>query len=100
MDIYSGAKSALQSLTGRSELYTPAVGIYYDDTSFFFANRGCGELRAIEEFNEEQAIRKIYQDRSLPGHRPDNSLGTEPCSYTTFSIMKCDQNAGVAGSLA
>jgi hypothetical protein len=73
VDIYSGAKSALQSLTGRPELYTPAVGIYCDDTSFFFANRWCGELRAIEEFNEEQAMRKIDQDRSLPGHRPDHS---------------------------
>jgi hypothetical protein len=73
VDIYSGAKSALRSLAGRPELYTPAVGIYCDDTQFFFANRWCGELRAIEEFNEEHALRKIDEDRSLPGRRPDRT---------------------------
>jgi hypothetical protein len=71
VDIYTGAKNALRSLTGRPELYTPGVSVYCDDTNFFFANRWCGELRAIEEFNDEQAMRKIDQDRSLPGHRPD-----------------------------
>jgi hypothetical protein len=69
VDIYSGAKSALRSLLGRPELYTPAVSIYCDDVSFFFANRWCGELLAIEEFNQENAMRKIDQDRSLPGSR-------------------------------
>jgi hypothetical protein len=70
VDIYSGAKSALKSLLGAPRLYTPAVSIYCDDVQFLFANRWCGELRAIEEFNEENALRKIDQDRSLPGHRP------------------------------
>jgi len=69
VDIYSGAKSALRALLGRPELYTPAVSIYCDDVSFFFANRWCGELRAIDEFNEENQFRKIDQDRSL-GSRP------------------------------
>jgi hypothetical protein len=71
VDIYSGSKSALRCLTGRPELCTPAVSIYLDDTQFFFANRWCGELRAIEEFNENNAMRKIDEDRSLPGHRPE-----------------------------
>jgi hypothetical protein len=71
VDIYTGSKSALRSLTGKPELCTPAVSIYLDDTQFFFANRWCGELRAIEEFNEQNAMRKIDEDRSLPGHRPD-----------------------------
>jgi hypothetical protein len=70
VDIYSGAKSALISLLGKPELYTPAVSIYCDDVRFFFANRWCGELRAIEEFNDENPMRKIDQDRSLPGYRP------------------------------
>jgi hypothetical protein len=70
VDSYSGAKSALMSLLGKPELYTPAVSIYCDDVRFFFANRWCGELRAIEEFNDENLMRKIDQDRSLPGHRP------------------------------
>ena len=70
VDIYSGAKSALASLLGKPVLYAPAVSIYCDDVSFFFANRWCGELLAIEEFNDENATRKIDHDRSLPGHRP------------------------------
>jgi hypothetical protein len=73
VDIYSGAKSAFRSLLGRPELYTPAVSVYCDDVSFFFANRWCGELLAIEEFNRENELRKIDQDRSLPGVRPSTS---------------------------
>ncbi len=71
VDVYSGAKSALRCLLGRPELYTPAVSIYCDDVQFFFANRWCGELRAIDEFNEENEKRKIDQDRSLPGRRAE-----------------------------
>ncbi len=73
VDIYSGAKSALRCLTARPELYTPGVSIYCDDIQFFFANRWCGELAAIEEYNAEQPMRKIDVDRSLPGHRPDRT---------------------------
>jgi hypothetical protein len=73
VDIYSGAKSALKSLLGKPELYAPAVSIYCDDVSFYFANRWCGELLAIEEFNDENAMRKIDHDRSLPGHRPSQN---------------------------
>jgi|SRR5580704_1072818 hypothetical protein len=72
VDIYSGTKSALRALTGRPELYTPAISMYFDDVRFFFANRWCGELRAIEEFNEENSMRKIDEDRSL-GHRPSRN---------------------------
>jgi hypothetical protein len=70
VDVYSGAKSALRCLLARPELYTPAVSIYCDDVQFFFANRWCGELRAMEEFNEENEMRKVDRDRSLPGRRP------------------------------
>lgn len=70
VDIYSGAKSALKCLNGSSDKYTPAVSMYFDDVSFFFANRWAGELAAIEEFNDENHRRKIDSDRSLPGHRP------------------------------
>jgi hypothetical protein len=75
VDIYSGAKSALRSLLGKPELYCPAVSIYCDDVQFFFANRWCGELRAIEEFNDENSMRKIDRDRSLPGQRPFRNEG-------------------------
>ncbi|HXN41410.1 MAG TPA: hypothetical protein VN918_06450 [Myxococcaceae bacterium] len=71
VDVYSGSKSALRCLLGRPELYTPAVSMYCDDVQFFFANRWCGELLAIDEFNEENEKRKIDQDRSLPGRRAE-----------------------------
>lgn len=73
VDIYTGAKSAFRSLLAKPELYTPAVSIYCDDVSFFFANRWCGELLAIDEFNAENAMRKIDHDHSLPGVRPSTS---------------------------
>jgi hypothetical protein len=71
VDVYSGSKSALRTLTGHPELCTPAVSLFFDDTQFFFANRWCGELLAIDEFNLENTMRKIDVDRSLPGHRAD-----------------------------
>jgi hypothetical protein len=71
VDIYSGAKSSLNSLLGRPEIYSPAISIYFDDVQFYFANRWCGELLAIEEFNAANERRKIDHDRSLPGHRPE-----------------------------
>lgn len=69
VDIYTATKSALRCLTGAPEAYLPAVSMYFDDTTFFFANRWAGELAAIEEFNAEQSLRKIDVDRSLPGAR-------------------------------
>ncbi|MCG2673217.1 hypothetical protein ACFPFP_40875 [Bradyrhizobium sp. GCM10023182] len=70
VDIYSATKSALKCLTGPTESYVPALSMYFDDINFFFANEWAGELAAIAEFNAENALRKIGQDRSLPGHRP------------------------------
>lgn len=83
VDIYTGSRSALRCLKGRPELYTPALSVYMDDTQFFFANRWCGELLAIDEFNETNAMRKIDEDRSLPGHRPD------PITYWYRSMFVC-----------
>jgi hypothetical protein len=70
VDIYSGSRSALRCLVGPPEAYCPAVSMYFDDVQFFFANRWCGELLSIDEFNRSNASRKIDEDRSLPGHRP------------------------------
>lgn len=65
VDIYSATCSALRCLDGPPELYLPAISTYFDDVTFFFANRWCGELRAIEEFNQEHELRKIDHDRGL-----------------------------------
>ena len=70
VDIYTATAYALRCLRGSADLYLPAISMYLDDTSFFFANDWAGELLAIREFNEASELRKIGQDRSLPGHRP------------------------------
>lgn len=70
VDIYTATKNALKCLLGNPELYNPAISIYFDDIGFFFANRWCGELAAIYEFNAENDLRKIDKDRSLPKLRP------------------------------
>ncbi len=71
VDVYSATRSALRCLLGPADRYTPAVSIYCDDVKFFFANRWCGELRAIDEFNEANDLRKIDSDRSLPGRHAE-----------------------------
>jgi hypothetical protein len=70
VDIYSGTKSALKVLDGSAGMYLPAISMYFDDVSFFFANKWAGELAAIEEFNAQYDMRKIDTDRSLQWHRP------------------------------
>lgn len=71
VDIYTPSKHALKCLQARPELYVPAVSVYLDDVSTFFSNRWCGELAAVDEFNVENALRKIDVDRTLPGSRTD-----------------------------
>lgn len=65
VDIYSATVSALRCFDGPSDRYLPAVSMYFDDVSFFFANRWAGELAAIAEFNDAHELRKIDIDRSL-----------------------------------
>jgi hypothetical protein len=69
VDIYTATRAALRCLDGKPEKYNPAVSMYFDDVTFFFANRWAGELAAIEEFNQEHELRKIGPDMSL-GRRP------------------------------
>ncbi len=77
VDVYSATVSALRGLGGQKECYLPAVSFYFDDTLFYFANERCGELAAIAEYNAATPDRPIFQDRSLPGWRPD-SLSFSP----------------------
>jgi hypothetical protein len=69
LDLYSSTVNALALMRGDPELYLPAVSMYFDDVAFYFANRWCGELAAIHEFNGLGGERKIDHDRSLPGPR-------------------------------
>jgi hypothetical protein len=70
VDIYSATSAALRCLTKQPDKYHPAISMYFDDVSFFFANAWAGELAAIAEFNRHHEFRKIDRDRSLPGRRP------------------------------
>jgi hypothetical protein len=81
VDIYTATKAALQCLASRPEKYNPAVSMYFDDVSFFFANQWAGELAAIAEFNENHKFRKIGRDCSLPGHRPIKADGWYSSMY-------------------
>lgn len=81
VDIYSATKSALTCLLSRPEKYNPAVSMYFDDVSFFFANDWAGELLAINEFNDAHELRKIGPDRSLPGHRHAKAATWYPAMY-------------------
>ncbi len=74
VDIYSATRAALHCLTGSPKKYVPAISMYFDDVSFFFANQWAGELAAINEFNEQHEMRKIDPDRSL-GKRPVKTNG-------------------------
>lgn len=75
VDIYSATIAALKCLEGPTQYYLPAVSMYFDDVGFFFANQWAGELLAINEFNQQNSMRKIDRDRSLPGLRPVRSEG-------------------------
>ena len=74
VDLYSATVSCLRILTGKPELYCPAVAVYLDDITTYFGNRWCGELAAVHDFNDAQELRKIDKDYTLPGHRPHKRL--------------------------
>ncbi|MCX7818543.1 MAG: hypothetical protein N2652_04940 [Kiritimatiellae bacterium] len=71
VDLYSSTVPALRVFEADDPaVYLPAVSVYLDDVAMFTANRWCGELAAIEEFNEAHDLRKFDLDRTLPGRRP------------------------------
>lgn len=86
VDIYSGTAAALRCLTSNPEKYNPGISMYFDDVSFFFANEWCGELAAIHEFNDANPMRKISQDRSLPGRREKKSEGWYSAMYVAHIL--------------
>jgi len=59
VDYYSSSVAALKVFDGASELYLPETLMYLDDISTEFHNPWQGEYLAVNEFNEEHAMRKI-----------------------------------------
>jgi hypothetical protein len=68
VDYYSSAKDALKLLTAADpEKYMPLTLLCLDDITDGFQNQWCGELLAIEEFNNSQQWRTIERVAS-PNH--------------------------------
>ena len=59
VDYYSSAKKALKILAADPRYYLPVVAIYFDDIEPSLASPWTGELLAINEFNEDERMRKI-----------------------------------------
>ena len=49
----------MRLLDGPPEVYLPTTLAYFDDVQLVAHNRWCGELLAIEEFNEAHEMRKL-----------------------------------------
>lgn len=69
VDYYSSATQALRIFEGAPELYLPWTCLYADDVVYPSNNRFCGELLAMDEFNNHHASRKIDRWRFLPAFR-------------------------------
>ncbi len=82
VDTYTSTNACFGILEHENpEVYPPAVPIYLDDIAIYFANRWAGELLSVDEFNERNPMRKIDEDRTLPGHRPIRSAPFYPAMH-------------------
>jgi len=69
VDYYSSSTHALRLFLGDAQCYLPTVAVYVDDVHERTHTRFAGELLAIDEFNDENELRKLDVDRSLPYSR-------------------------------
>jgi hypothetical protein len=69
VDYYWSTKDALRIFAGRPENYLPTTTVYLDDVTAEGTNPWCGELLAINEFNDENELRKICQFNFLRNNR-------------------------------
>jgi len=69
VDYFYSTEQSLEILTWKAERYLPAVPMYFDDVAYIDHNRFCGELLAIEDFNQMHQTRKIAPMNFLPKYR-------------------------------
>jgi hypothetical protein len=70
VDYYSSARDALLLLSDPDPTkYLPMTVVYLDDVMFENHNEWCGELLAVNEFNDAHSLRKIGPDRFLKTRR-------------------------------
>jgi hypothetical protein len=69
LDLYSSTKRAMSLFTASPETYLPAVPLYFDDMiNSLVYNPWCGEELAINEFNQENSLRKIARNDTFRIH--------------------------------
>jgi hypothetical protein len=59
VDYYSSAKESLEIFRAAPEKYLPLVPVYLDDIGDITVNPWVGEALAVNEFNDENTLRKI-----------------------------------------
>jgi len=69
VDYYSSACDALQLFNSDPEFYLPQTYLYVDDLQEPSHNSWCGELLALNEFNDTYAWRKIERHACLRSQR-------------------------------
>ncbi|MBR0875132.1 hypothetical protein JQ633_32565 [Bradyrhizobium tropiciagri] len=69
VDYFFSTEQSLEVLTWQPERYLPAVPMYFDDVAYIDHNRFCGELLAIDAFNDTHDLRKIAPVNFLPKYR-------------------------------
>lgn len=69
LDYYHSTLEALQLLDAPPDKYLPWVVMYFDDVEYDRHNPFCGELAAIEEFNNGHSTRKIAKFNLLRQRR-------------------------------
>ena len=69
VDYYSSTVDSLKILESASENYLPKVIVYLDDLEDMSHNTRCGELAAVQEFNDSHPMRLIERHTFLRGYR-------------------------------
>jgi hypothetical protein len=69
VDYYWSTKEALRIFADRPEKYLPTTTVYLDDITAEGHNPWCGELLALNEFNDENDLRKICPFNLLRSNR-------------------------------
>jgi hypothetical protein len=69
VDYYSSTKACLKIFNFEQSFYLPSVVVYFDDVNNTDHNEFCGELLAINEFNEANKHRKITKMTQLRNYR-------------------------------
>jgi hypothetical protein len=72
VDLYSSCKASLELFrVANPKCLLPATIVYFDDINDLLTlNQWCGEMLAIREFNEENAMRKLEEKRVRQNHAP------------------------------